>query len=812
MAAHANSRFALVVKTGDAASPSSTILNFAGEPSINLDGSIGFVASISGLPGTGQAVLKADRPTPFSIFQPASTYTTPSISSFLSVASNREFAFQQINNAGNIVARDRVAGSPPSFRVRTWYGLGTFLTAAQSGGTFLSVTTPTISNLGDVAFVGVHDAGSRLYFSEPGLLGYSSPEEIAQLSGGGFRPQMADNRSVVVRSGSGTTSSVQLFSKVGGSWWTQVVSEPGEVVGAAPGISDNGRYIAYLGGSESARVLASFDTETTTRRTLVNQGATVFGPLGKNTTVSFSSPDTRVATESLNKFFGEQQMCAFIADARINGVNKAALFVARHATSENKLANLTPIVTVGDKIRDITDVERTVKAVAIHDPLTRNGDVAFRIDYDDGGVTKQAIYTYRAASFTKFKQGSSGPTFFENGVATTPWFDKTIPKGKLTYTSGGCWITAFATASSYFGLELSPLQMGQGLDSRGLLPSGNISLNLAGDPKANFIFAGSGSRYAEATKTGGTLTDISNELRAGRPLILGVPSSHHYLNGSDVMPHAIFAYGIDPRLGASETVQAKHILISDPRNSSSVASLARYTDYYARGEEVIDDTLQSYFDRVNAERSNALGEFTPELWFDLDQYQKNGNSITRNGNYARYDVIFLGTRESPIPPLLTTVPAVSVESPVDLVIVGPDGKRYVTSPSLATAGDILLEKSFSSPMAIMDDENGVLPPLTEVAFPPYMVFLPDSLIGANLDVDVVGIGDGSFRVTLLTGSQSFSAPASLIGTITTGQVLKHSFVVTAVPEPGEYLLMLFGLLVIWAKIGRRRHAVLDRRR
>src|SRR5262245_23902597 len=151
----------VLAKTGDQTATGETINSIDPLISMNDNGRVAFVADVSGSSGTGSSVLVDDGASPSSLI------------SFANPNSLRTFAFPQINNAGQVVVRDRISTLNDSF-VRTWdsNNPGQFNIVAgtneTAGDTFDSVTLPTIANDGGVGFVGLTGGATQSFlYSNP---------------------------------------------------------------------------------------------------------------------------------------------------------------------------------------------------------------------------------------------------------------------------------------------------------------------------------------------------------------------------------------------------------------------------------------------------------------------------------------------------------------------------------------------------------------------------------------------------------------------------------------------------------------------
>jgi len=208
-------------------------------------------------------------------------------------------------------------------------------------------------------------------------------------------------------------------------------------------------------------------------------------------------------------------------------------------------------------------------------------------------------------------------------------------------------------------------------------------------------------------------------------------------------------------------------------------------------------TLKDFFDRASE------GSFTFEArqWFNDGQFSDDADHVyDMVPLHVRRDMSFFDLVELP-----AVHPFISVHSPVDVVVFGGDGKRYVSSAALANPGDVVLEKLFADAPGLMNEENaddGIS--FGNGEFPEYNLALPSSFAGKGLRLELHGIGAGSYRIDLNTGSDSLLALGSLSGNIALGETILGEINVAVVPEPSSTAQLLAGLLIA-AIFVRRRH-------
>ena len=155
--------------------------------------------------------------------------------------SGRDFSFPQINDFDDIVAQDRLNNTSS---IRTWKASdGSWITLADSylnGG--IQVLLPSISNAGAVSYVEPISGG----VVKTSISSFLFPVGL------GSRPMIAGSGSgrIVARSGDAATDAIKVYS-------TTVTVAPGspaffDRLGKLPGISDNGKVIAFFGSLKAS--------------------------------------------------------------------------------------------------------------------------------------------------------------------------------------------------------------------------------------------------------------------------------------------------------------------------------------------------------------------------------------------------------------------------------------------------------------------------------------------------------------------------------------------------------------------------------
>lgn len=789
--------------------------------SINALGRIAFAGSVSGSNGTGQALSSgaADSAGVWSSFQRLSFAPNP----------NRTFAWAQINDESLVVAADRVSGAPASFFIRTWSaatpGANTVLLSSNDR-VFSSVLLPSISNSGAVSFVGNTGSSTGLYVNTSGVRGEANG--VLALTGGGFRPLQADGPTAVARIGGTPTSPVAIgrfpgegaLMTIGGltSW------------GASPGITDDGRTIAFFGTDASGPGIFTYDTNVfgpgaqalrkvfSVGTPLATQYTTTFnsGVASSTATVVSQitgfSADTRVAIERLDKALDSSTtgtyMLSFVAT---DSSGAQGLYQAR-LTGFDRDASLrsgapTLVSKIGSALLDSTTGGPVVGAIGVHDPINRNGQIAYAVQV--GGAPAVALYS--GVPITKYKQGNgttaSNPTAIS--IPGNTWSDALLHEAQPNPTwqmgKNGCFITSLSTIASFYGADVNPLEMRDLLSDTTFQKVANMATSGVNAGMLQFstgtYFRLDSNRFLYTEQRGGSFDDIGSALKEGSALMLGVPrqklvrSTVSAVAADDSLRkelHAIVAYGLTAAgsLKAAADITASDILVSDPGYVGYYKDL--YKSLYTPDESMVDVTLQDVFNRV----SDGAFTFNPRQWFDEQRF-------TNDGGEQVFEM--LGTSDKDIAVITARTldksvvfdPTVAVASPVDLVLEDPStGQRYTTRADLGGPGALLLGKTFAD---LASEEGDDLASFSDDPDPvdrAYSLTLPSSLRGKSLAVSIHGIGDGRYTVSLFSGDDSLTVSSALTGSITNGQIVQGGFTVTPVPEPSILLTMTAGLLVV----------------
>jgi hypothetical protein len=553
-----------------------------------------------------------------------------------------------------------------------------------------------------------------------------------------------------------------------------------------PGIAGDGSLVAFAGATiDGASGIFGYETDASNGLThWISVNSEAMNAVSQVRGIDFSD---RVGVEPISSFFNNQLRLAFNGT---NDDNETALYTARIDRNTGNVFGLTPVVSIGSSFDVMSSLGvpqfGPLTDFAINDPVNSVGQITFNYSTADGS----GVAIYSGPRFTKYKQVPDDTPLNSNDE--TRWWDKPIRNNSPTlFADGGCFIAALATISGIYGQEITPLRMRDFLESQGLLDPGGVLLDR--DPNSAFTRPYApvmqvGQKAINVRSRGGTYDDIVAELRAGNPVMLAVPSSDQILHGRDGKYHAIVAYGIDPSLGENDEVEPSHIFVSDPGWTSY--HLPGYTD----SEEAVNVTLEDFFLRTSVDtpgRSRPFG-FEAKMWFNQGAFMEDNGGTVRlqdlNPNTLFFDrnMTFFDAYEVPLGGIASHL---VVQSPVELVIQDRDsGMRFVSDSSLAFPGDVVLSKEFFDLTAAPDFlSDGSIPEFVDEEFPPYALVLPQSLRGSDLDVELLGIGEGDYTVTLYTGDPNLVPSAPLIGNIEVGQTVFAEFEVSAVTNlAGDY--------------------------
>jgi len=481
---------------------------------------------------------------------------------------------------------------------------------------------------------------------------------------------------------------------------------------------------------------------------------------------------------------------------------QAAQFVPIAVKEQAQVARGSILAT---RDEDFRPADSTYYHVASAEQVVGHADHAGRtIDLDGQALSVQ--YGRDAAGIhlkplAKYKQFSS------------PWADSFISDKKMSQV--GCTITSLAVVAGMFGNDVTPTQMLSHVKSNNLTSGNSTHVNSwtynATGPDSKPV------RISVQADRSGNWSTLVNALWDGSPVMVGVPShstiglggdSNQRLRSSNDNVHYLVAYGINPALKPGDTVRPSDVYIIDPGWGTSsysgvISGYAMDSDGDFRVEETFNMTMDNFFQQLNNYSAAQPNHPTKRLRHDpLEWFNNKRFFSTLNAPDGRpYEFTLPDYRQNQMITRFTSdqqniVPSIAVNSPVELVLTDPlTGQRYVSSPEFLLEGDILLTKSaFDDPAPVDEDTDPTLDP-----FRHYVLNLPVGLLGVDLDVTVLGVGDGNYNIRYLTGSPLFDVSDALSGSIFTGQTFTGSFNVSVVPEPATATITLAAMLVVCAR-------------
>lgn len=232
-----------------------TFTSFGDLVSTNNSGDIAFV----GFTDEGSGLWVADRSGGLTNINPSFSHSP-----------DRDFGrAAEINNNGIVVARDRASGAPAGYFIRAWFpGTPDDHVIRASANNFLQPdfgqysalqTFADINDNGDIAFVALSaDGNSRLLMFQPAgtsmarIVNSYPPTEIVS------RPQITNGGQVLQRLGDNALVLVNPYSNQ-----FEVVANGFTEMGYAPGMSDNGKIVTFIGNRGNGRgVFVAYKTDS----------------------------------------------------------------------------------------------------------------------------------------------------------------------------------------------------------------------------------------------------------------------------------------------------------------------------------------------------------------------------------------------------------------------------------------------------------------------------------------------------------------------------------------------------------------------
>jgi hypothetical protein len=218
------------------ANASTTLSGMGDSPSINSNGLVAFVGQFT---GGGEGVVVASPALP------------PKLISFAPSGTRIFGRAVKVNDLGQVVASDRVSGSPPLYFGRLWdsSGFGAFTTLLRGNSTspYAAVLGQASVNIHNDAVFGALDSTA----TQTLLVSVKSDGTVVgqlNLPANSLpRPMIADDGSIVVRFGNQVNSPINLYPNNLGLPQVIASSVNFDVTGNQSGISSDGRIVAFYG-------------------------------------------------------------------------------------------------------------------------------------------------------------------------------------------------------------------------------------------------------------------------------------------------------------------------------------------------------------------------------------------------------------------------------------------------------------------------------------------------------------------------------------------------------------------------------------
>lgn len=394
--------FEVIAKTGDVVDgrPIKVIRN---PPSINDDGQVAFVGDFAvESDQIGSAVLVGNAKNALT------NLSGP-------VGANVNYSLVQINNAGEVLAPKRQLD--PRFNTLSLYNLanpGSEKWLAASGVLGTSIfTAASLSNDvnaftgSGVVFGAIASPGAGPTVQRPNPLGIGLGFAQASYSGFGtlMRPMIADDNHFVIKLGSGPLDQIALIENgiIGGSFRTIASASMGfTYLGNAPGISDDGKAVAFYGdlSSQGAHALG-ITPGPGIFVSYVAQGGFVVQRLAGASGNGYLDPgETYTDTNSNGDFdvgeIDKGSIASFQADARVN-VNRSesgykAAYLANNAEASAKTL-YTSNFAFNPDMAEVFESSGPTEAVQTGQPIkVGNGFITLQdLDVYDSLNTKGAL-------------------------------------------------------------------------------------------------------------------------------------------------------------------------------------------------------------------------------------------------------------------------------------------------------------------------------------------------------------------------------------------------------------------------------------
>jgi hypothetical protein len=384
-----------MASTADMISTGEQISSLSSDVSINSAGRVAMVATLkSGSTTLGSSLLVSDS-------GPGSIRNVG-----FGPSPSRDYAFPQINDNNQVIARDRLSGAPPATFIRRWDEAlpGVPTTLVASGwegplGCYDSVTLGTLAPDYGVGFIGLTNNSSTtaLYYIKPA----GDPpilNVVKTVTGGGFRPLAANGGRIAIRDGSDTNGSIFLnntpIASTLSGWWASV--------GAAPGTSTDGKMVTFF-GDLTEKGASAYNYTLQPAQPLLSAGPGIFASVdvggyrviarvaGISADFPGFAPDDRVAVNSTFANLGYDTVTFSAQDpstGHVQGIYTSQISIGPDPVNAVGISEPSKVIKVGDTI---PSMGQAVADLSVgYGPINDLGQVAFEAKVGSNDVVVRA--------------------------------------------------------------------------------------------------------------------------------------------------------------------------------------------------------------------------------------------------------------------------------------------------------------------------------------------------------------------------------------------------------------------------------------
>jgi uncharacterized repeat protein (TIGR01451 family) len=723
-------------------------------PAINDAGKLVFVGTYAG----GQAVLVADTS--------GGGSTTPTV---LDRTPGREFGGVWINNYNNnqACARYRTI-SPATFSgIKRYTLVGNAwqtedIAKASTAREYVYIPPGQISyqraeafdqiepdisinNFGFVAFTGLYvdDYGvSRYYLTETNQyhkVRYPPDGAWVFSSLPSFKPVVNDYGNILVRAGNNVNSPIMLYSADWRSYQAIAGQSQFSVLGASPGMSHDGKFIAFYGQSAAGpNIFLSVEQGGSRSIYPLTQPSDSFNSFVVDARIAVGSNDCGLYSATI----------AFLAPKN----SKLGLYTVRVLRQTGPAAGgitVAPPVLVaqaGDTIQDSLNpdfVVRGVNALGIQEQVNGQGQVAFWAG-DAAGVQAIVVADPKVSGFHQRRLPVDlrlpGSSDFEEGVPDCFGYPRrggACTDGRDSTAKTGCLLCSAATMLNSVGVTTTPEE----LNTLFTFYMGYAKRNKLQADQLTFLAHRFGGKMLSDVKLTPSSYDSvlqSNFCDNRRSIILQL--FHKLPNG-------------DPELDTNGNLKPHYVFLAGRTD----------TDWL-----VFDPALRAGDNVTSETQATSLRQHLEGFW-------------TLSGTYWGFTlfnaILFDFTGR---PAVITSVSRVHVNarSPVDVLVRDPIGRALGNDGSGGADVFDIPEGVYFRDFGIGDDEGNA--PSEGDVFGHKSAIIPSPLVGTYL-VQLVGLTNGSYDLTLeIEGPGGRSKVVTFTGTTDVGVVSNYSLSVPVI--------------------------------